>query len=828
MNKTIFVIFILILFIPIFSVAYQESVNITEDFSNAEYFNKQNTLFTNYGLPYAYTSSDCITPSSEYIDTICFSYYKWSASPTVYNWSMEISDGNFFKSTILGGGNEVDPVIVVTFKDSITVQNTSILEIVANNTQGQTNTFEYIAAFLKNDYSDNCSIAYYPNYAGMPFAYTNEICDYVIGSTVAEYPEKKSFEVNTTTKTTFSLLMNHTVNNIDRLVIVADWGGGSFADTLNIYSFSILNALNGTNALPEFNLSTSSIGCFNLSENLEVTSPAVFNLSISAFDEENDTLYYASSFSPTNITYKTSFNKFSSPLGLGSVCVHESNYCTPTPDFSFVSNSPYPTGNECNINQRFFLTVYLYNSSDFNLVSSESYDSLLGNIHNVLGTTLYEDVYQLELNGGCTGTPYFYFESPKSLIDIFYSATINGFNSGDSFNVSFLDSSLGTVAKAKYVNDVSGRMLIYMANDTSEVLELNTSNSELTDNQSFKLNIQLKNTTTSLTLAKLSAGGNTLATDSNNINNPKFVKYIRYEIENTTSINLEGFSIIAVAPELSFSASPPTNLTFYGDAGSFSYTLFVSDSVNQPYKFTSKTITGSITQCSILPNQADFKGENSDLKYMPNFGNEFLNGLFLFLRLPRRLLESLNLLNMWFLVVNVGLIWGFYKLYKRFEMKHQDNIMEKLFRYEFTVIFILYFVFLLIPESIFVVASIPGLFYIGSEFLKVLKLEGADFNKNLFFGMSFFNILSYLYFSFVQVATNITFVEPVIKFSVQNNSTFLIQLAFDFMNWISTVLLFTIPSVPNYVNILFIMVRVFSIIAFIAFLKNLINPLAQA
>jgi len=585
--------------------------------------------------------------------------------------------------------------------------------------------------------------------------------------------------------------------------------GWAFIDTQTagqaILDFDNLIINNNTNSLPSGNLS------FN--KNVLCVSPEVnsvtFNLSLDVYDSDNDQIYYAESFqTSTDISEEISFTR---PIFLGF---------GQAPDYSFM-DSVIKLSDSCGI------------AKDNKNISS---------IDNNFALLEYEDnsnpnAYWFSLKNCSESDKSLYYQLQKSTRNLnFLTSIVNTKNIGgvgnNSMNITVWDSQIETkIMQLMFkFNNTNSNWQTYIVNETG---------SFIVQNSTFNPNIMYFEFDLDNDFVRVFLTGNDQVSSNyslyNSDSNNQLASIIQFSTTENMQTRFKYFIIDGLSSDLTFTTTKPTSFTV-SNAGTYEYKLYVSDSYHyQTPEFITLRDTVSLIKEEICIDSQDFKGLDSE--FIPQFNNEFLNGLLSFLRIPRRLIENLGLLDMWYIVVNVGLVWVFIRRYsvltsrgtsQNYEVFHipQNEVLKKLSIELFLWVFLLYFGMLLIQKTIFVIFSIFGLLYLGSELQNMFGSDGSDFNKTLLFGTAWFNLLSYIYFSFVQIATNINFGIP--KF----NTLFIgdlsiIQYLGSVLVYIWNLLFFTIPDIPLFISLILIFIKIISVMTAIMVIYNALLPTVE-
>lgn len=304
------------------------------------------------------------------------------------------------------------------------------------------------------------------------------------------------------------------------------------------------------NTLPETNISFNQglTGCLNKSE-----TQKTFNVSVSSYDKENDTVLYSYLSYDYNYINKTIYYNKKNCIFFG-LCI---NY---VPDDLF-SNIFYNGQNNsyCQVEKSDLLIFE----------NPASYFSFRSQYLNDYGSD-YELMLDLSSSTCSISNKQFiyYFDNPIN--NLYYQTEVFDLQNGDTFNITyynpgftriktftfwFLDN-IGVVIFDTYLN--SSLNLTGFVNDyNTSSLWISIGNGQLTIKQNE--NIALINY-------------------SNYVNDS--VKYIGLDIYPTTTIKQRGFTFAGLNRALSFSSQKPNNITFY-QTGLFEVDYFITDDYHE-------------------------------------------------------------------------------------------------------------------------------------------------------------------------------------------------------------------------------------------------------
>jgi hypothetical protein len=331
-----------------------------------------------------------------------------------------------------------------------------------------------------------------------------------------------------------------------------------------------------------------------------------------------------------------------------------------------------------------------------------------------------------------------------------------------------------------------------------------------------------------------------------NVNNTNItaadLKGIRYNPQvqstfNYKKIYLQNLAIKGNAnvKSLVYTTTKPTSYTVTG-SGTYHYTLYVTDSVHNGISNNNKTIDIVTKVSDSCINSVDLIGSvNDEVPYTPQIDNEFIRGLLSFFRTPRRLFDSLGIWSMFSLMSSGLLIYYLFTYWQRLQTQpalmgqvgfNSEDILRKVANRAFYIVTIMYLVFVLMDKTVFTFASTVFLLFFGLEVLDSLKFTSTntDTEKRFIFGMAFFNLSSFIWFSLTQVVTGVDFGFPKLPTvnifagswtTIQDNIWNLIKTLWN-MIW------FTIPDLPDWFGYLLLALRFLSLLMFAVFLWGLV------
>jgi len=715
--------------------------------------------------------------------------------------------------------------LVYDFDDTMTFKNSSIISYYTKNTNNSKNTVGFI---FKKDGNVNCELIIINHDWDRLGRTGTELCGISVIDNETLYQQVGQVSAQTITLKNITYI-NETVE-FDKLYIrFMNTYETSESPFYNTWDNLTISFYNGTNELPSFNLSIDGSPNVCIPEDQDSYT---FNLTLETNDPEDDTLYYADSFgSIKNVTENVRFTEYKTISGLS--CNPEGALCFPYSDYSFLDNSFYPYEETSRISDQ-----DVYNSSKFNLVTKTNWNDI--------------PEIMLFLDTRADGTDNaFYYRFDNRYGDFSYSQRFYDIEDNETFNISFHDDRLDNLLKLEFIDDDNtNQMDIYYLNTSNEQqlltnFSLDTLRNAVNgkamgvvitrtrnDNE-WQLFIEKNKSTDFYEINNADTNQNRMSVLRLSVSNQTTETVPN--IETTKSDVMAGsFEILGVSASLDYSTTPIDSFTvdtsdFDNSFQSF-YTIYVTDDVHLNQDTLSDSVYYSLSKSDICIGGSGFKGtETGDTRYTPDFNNEFVNGLLFFFRFPRRLLEDLNLFGMWNLVTVMGLLLVFGRKYQRMTedpQSDQEQILMKVTESFFISVFMLYFVFLLLGDTIFTVISLFGLLYLGGKIRNMTAGDTDDFNKNLVYGTAYFSLLNYFYFSFVEIGTGISFNVPSLSIpslTLVNAPT----IIGNFVSFLWKIIFFSIPSVPTFVNGIFITIRVFSIFTLLVVLYNAISPTAE-
>lgn len=711
-------------------------------------------------------------------------------------------------------------LMIYTFRDSVRFTNNTYFEFIGNTSDVGGDSLGFNVYLI--DSNGNCTYLSKPNidvggcsgFGGYPSA----DCGTVICGNPITNTEKRitlqGFGVgnwNLTTDRIYLYDANHSTGKInfndlwfkDIKTIVVNPGvelGG--VERAYIDNLVIGNFLNGTNDLPDytvvFNETDESI-CIN-----ESGDQGIFYFNINSTDSENDTLYYSSDVSLSSKKKKTvDFFKF----GVNNLFSQNTVLVS---DYSVVADTIQPYNkNVCGIEDSL---------DAFPISYWTSYTYYLENIYNI-----DIPVPMLYLNGYCNESEKSYYYTMNENYAYFnYSTRIHNLGINQTgFNISFYnDKLLNKIFELQVLSNGTKNNVYY--NDT---FLGGFSGGDYLD---IFLNIDVANNS-----YILNVGDNSVSSAySGSLFSEYYASVIKTSVPDNSQLFQEYFSYQGLYTTPDFSTQTPNNFTFY-KVGTYLINIYVSDSANYNLgKYDTYTTYLTVNDCDLVGGSDDIIG-GAETDYCFNFPNEYLNGILCIFRVPYIMVSQFEFSSMYsFFQIIIVLVmgWTMYNIYQRQKRMDKDNdeIIKSMFLFAFGEVFVFYFLMLLIPKSIFVIFSVIGLLYLGNLINSALGVTSTDFEKNIMLSTGFFNILSFIYFGFVQVAGNVDFGLPNLAISLSSNYTNIFTKLIGLMSYFQDLIFFSIPDIPVFLNHILGIVRVISIFSLIVVLYNAVNPVVKS
>lgn len=228
------------------------------------------------------------------------------------------------------------------------------------------------------------------------------------------------------------ITFNGTFNEIE--VYASKFGGGNADFLLQQVNFTYRYSLS-ENSLPSFNVTVFSnkVICMNDSDIYWIVP-----IEISAYDPENNTIYYSNGQESNLRQESITFTKRDCFLGI----------CTNSPDYTFLDENPkivYPYSDSCRINK-----------DNWNITAIET-------SFNVLPTN---DWYALDLGYNCTGNRELFFDLDSSSKYVYLQLLNSGFfGSNGSMVLSLKNFLFEDIIKLNFT-EKDGRMIVYELNVT--------------------------------------------------------------------------------------------------------------------------------------------------------------------------------------------------------------------------------------------------------------------------------------------------------------------------------------------------------------------------
>lgn len=592
----------------------------------------------------------------------------------------------------------------------------------------------------------------------------------------------------------------------------------SYSNPQKIDNLIIDGIFNGTNELPEMNISISNpLKCI-----INETDTTQFNISYRGSDYENNTIYYSYS-SLENYLSERVISFFHSSGISGYLCYNIDIFCNLQRDYKFLSKT-YFNENTCSINKNGYFLNNTY---------------ALTNVYDMEKnpTTV------LWLSKSCIMPDRsFYYRIDETLEDFAYNVHFYDLTNGESFNISFKNSFFEDIMK--YNIQVSGnRFLLYNINGSDNLLIANISDSKLNSSNgissifSFILNSQrsLNNTISLFFNAEDSFLVYRNSFPNKNID---FLKYISVTPDINTNIGIGSFRYSGIEVLPNFTTTRVDTVNFKG-IGLFMQQILISDSVNIPDRYNIYTLYGQVDKCenkitgTSIPDEIQEQLNNIKPDSFINELNELIYGLrSFFFKIP----YDLGVLNLVLLAYKVGIIIFMVSYYKKETEKGRttDEVFKSMFILLFVFVSLGYLIFI-IEKSYFVIFSVIGLLYLSSQIHNLTGMQGSVDEKAFIKTMATFGVFLYIWFGLFQVVSGVSFglgESNYIAIDYDNisligeNSIF--NIGMNLLKTLGSVLFFTIPNIPLFLNFILQALKIFTLISMVIVIRNFFIPTSQA
>lgn len=591
----------------------------------------------------------------------------------------------------------------------------------------------------------------------------------------------------------------------------------------------IQNIMSGINEIPIINFSfTQDYYCINETSNL-----AVIEFNITTYDDENDTLYYATGTSlVADFIYVKYFKeKCEVKNFLGITTSYKCDY---EPFYDYLTNVIY-TNESCQIctTGDDFLKMCLKKSS-----THKDYLIQEGDILTVSGTpnSLHSGLILrnecLEENERYTwgGTNAIYtYELDKSYSDLAYTTAIYGLESDENFDLNFLDSDFNNI--------ISIRIVPY--NSHLQLYTLNTSNEyELFFNQSINYNVTSfhlitndSNDLFSFSMHDNNGNDYIVSGIESNVESEFIIstfKYVQINFTDSEDILQAGFKYSGLTKELDWQ-SDFSNTYNTSTVNRIPISIFVTDSIHlntDEYNYDIQYINVYDSDNPVCALPYIKKVEAWDYENVNGFTGVpyYIDVLLWLLRFPSRLLKEFNLYTQALAGSVIVLVIGFFVFLNRYR-NMKDTIVSL-----FISAIILYFLNVVYLD-IFVIIAFFFSYFITQDFIPDVA-EDREI-KHLFFSYLIFFVIMFLTglssVSNISITTlNLLNVENILSFTGIINIMGTIITIF-----ISFLLFVIVPIEQNYIslliitiiNIFIIMIKTVVIFQLLQYLKKLIEAL---
>lgn len=425
------------------------------------------------------------------------------------------------------------------------------------------------------------------------------------------------------------------------------------------------------------------------------------------------------------------------------------------------------------------------------------------------------------------------------------------YNLETDFNVSYIDTFLNTLVTINYNLTENGNLSIHIENNevlnTHWVLNkyenLVYLNVYTTFNKTDNTILFTIFSTPDLAIFNINYGFDIWRYKYNLSNQTTYLKYLKYNSlyhgygffdsrrMNTyflTSLSSKGYQ----KKDVIIWDNKPSYYLLNGE-GFYTLTLYVTDDKHEGISYINKSFNIDLPVCSEYLEGYDFIGNEKDgISYTPNIDNEFVKSILIFFRIPRRIMDGLGIYPLFGLLSSVLLIYYLYDYWSKLnfnpEIVHlqnvnQTDIIKKVIYRAYYLVTLFYLVFVLIDKSVFVVCSVLAMLYLGMELLDSTKFttENTTTEKRFLLGMSFFNLMSWLWFSFTQIMTGVKFGFA----KLPSLNIFEGNLLENLKTWIKAlfdIAFFTIPDLPDFLTYFLMALKFISFGMFVIYIYSLL------
>ena len=196
---------------------------------------------------------------------------------------------------------------------------------------------------------------------------------------------------------------------------------------------------------------------------------------------------------------------------------------------------------------------------------------------------------------------------------------------------------------------------------------------------------------------------------------------------------------------------------------------------------------------------------SSEKEINPNTKSEFFNELIIALRTPYKVMKELNFLSYGLFGIKIGILLLLWNLYKHQTLKlHKENedVLRSIFQMLFVIVSILY-VSYLIEKTWFTVFSILGLLYFSREILNITGTISTDNEKSSLYVVAMYSVLCFIWFGLFQISFGVNMGLETIP----SNPSFSIGYILDLLGYFIDLIFFSIPDIPNFLNLINIFIR---------------------
>lgn len=586
-----------------------------------------------------------------------------------------------------------------------------------------------------------------------------------------------------------------------------------FIDNIQIYNLTRYPK-SYLNKLPEFQSiyfnETDRTLCVN-----DTKTGVTFYFNVSITDDEENQILYAN---PSDLIDTSSrldflwldFSKYRYTLSIpivGDVGILNDI------DYTFENYLFYPYEETCRLNKD--VTNITADSTEFSVLGLYE---LKGYVTYGMGAT---GDYWLYLRGACSGTDkQMYFSLSKYYTWLGLRSRIKTF-SGNT-NITFYDDTIeNKLLQLKFNKTESGTNVYNVVNETEYLIRTETENSFFID-----MGIDLfGNETFYLTTGENSTYNDSIVMNQNGKDKP--IKYMVISVSDDAKTAFREFIFSGETLYYDFLEAKPNNVTIKG-LGAHEISIIYTDNIHEPFEYKIERFRVQIDDCTMMP-EYNYNLEPS-YSLCPEFFNDNINGIMCIFRVPYIFIKGLDstIFSMLQAILVFAMLFGLYINYQKQKDsgKTQEEIIKGLFIFLGFEVFILYFLMLLIPKSIFVIFSVILLLLLSSMINGMFGVHSTDFNKNLLLSTSFFGLLNVLYFKFMQTMIQTDFGVPTFPTGNITLTTFP-NMLMSIVDYVYKLLFFSIPDIPYFLNAILIFIRVISVIMFMIFVYNAINPVTE-